>query len=126
MAELVKSKNGVQAIDVNEAIKFIFTESGYGDAYEAGTVVSTFSLNESVTEEGDMVTTIINELFYEGEFVAEAVDEVEEEEEVEAEEQDTEEEVSEEEVAQGMTAKELMKAFKDIEDLISDPQVGDE
>lgn len=128
MAELVKSKNGVQAIDVNEAIKFIFTESGYGDAYENETVVSTFSLNESVTEDEDMVTTILNELFYDGELVTEAVAEVEEEEEeeVETEEEDAEEEVSEEEVAQGMTAKELMKAFKDIEDLISDPQVGDD
>jgi len=120
VSELVKNKNGVEAIDVNEAIKFIFRESGYQDVYDIEPVVSTFSLNESVTEEEDMVNIIINELFLDGEEVIEEA--VAEEEEIEAEEvEETEEE--EEEVAQGMTAKELMKAFKDIEDLISDTEV---
>ena len=40
--------------------------------------------------------------------------------------EETEEEATEDEVAQGMTARELMKAFKDVEDLVSGPEMEDE
>ena len=122
MSNLVKAKNGVEAVDINEALKYIFNNSGYEDLYSDSPIVSTFSLNESLSEDDDIVKTILNELILEKEAVIEPEEEVEE---VEAE-AEVEEPESEEEVAQGMTAKELMKAFKDVEDLVSGPDMGDE
>ena len=122
MSELLKSKNGVQAIDVNSGIKYLFENSGFDGIYEDSSIESNFNLADGLTETPDAVEMILNELILEKEAVMEPEEEVEE---VEAE-AEVEEPESEEEVAQGMTAKELMKAFKDVEDLVSGPDMGDE
>lgn len=123
MSDLVKSKNGVEAIDINEALKFIFNNSGYEDLYSDQGIASTFSLDESISQEDDFVRMLVEELILE---MPLAPLEKEEEEEVAEVSKEPEEESTEDEVAQGMTARELMKAFKDVEDLISGPEMEDE
>lgn len=149
MAEMLKSKNGVEAIDVNNGLKYIFEHSGYESVYSDEAVVSSFRLNEELSSDEDVVEMIMSELF------TEALDPVGKEDKdvnndgkvdktdkylknrrdaigkaikgkgkKKKEDDDDEPEMDdleEEEVTQGMTAKDLMKALKDIEALIEDP-----
>ena len=199
MSEMLKSKNGVEAIDVNNAIRFIFEHSGYSNLYDDNSVVSTFSLTESLSSDEDAADFIMEELFNEGvlgavakgagaakkgvkntvrtmsntaaklklmntmrkrgerdEEVNEKLDPVGQEDDdvnndgkvdktdkylknrrekvgqaIAAKKDgkkkvDAEDLEEEEEVANGMTAKELMKALRDIETLIEDPLDQDE
>ena len=196
MSEMLKSKNGVEAIDVNNAIRFIFEHSGYSDLYDDNSVVSTFSLTESLSSDEDASDFIMEELFNEGVLgavasatkkaakktgeyavkgtvrgatmnharkrgardaeVNERLDPVGQEDDdvnndgkvdktdkylknrrekvgqaIAAKKDgkkkvDAEDLEEEEEVANGMTAKELMKALRDIETLIEDPLDQDE
>lgn len=138
MAEMLKSKNGVQAIDVNQGIKFLFENSGFADVYSGDSIISNFSLNESLTSEEDDVTLILQELMsenkdkgYPEKGIEGGTEEAEEEEKKRKKKSKSKEDKEEaeeamEEEAPGMTAKELMKALADIEDLVSGPDMGDE
>ena len=61
LAAMLKSKNGVEAIDINEGIRFIFEEAGYSDLYNEKEVISTFSLTESLTSDVDEFVQMILE-----------------------------------------------------------------
>ena len=96
-SDLLKSKNGVEAIDINEAIKYLFTQSGYSDLYEEEEIVSSFQLQESLTTDSEMVDLLMDKLMLEkkkkadkDEAEAEAPEDSEDPEE--AEEDDDEEE----------------------------------
>lgn len=124
MSELLKSKNGVEAIDVNAGLRYLFENSGFDDIYIDDSVQSSFTLTEGMDNSSETVDMILNELILEKEAVMEP--EQEEEEEVAEAPEETQEEPTEDEVAQGMTARELMKAFKDVEDLVSGTEMEDE
>lgn len=138
MAEMLKSKNGVQAIDVNQGIKFLFENSGFADIYSADSIISNFSLNESLTSDDEDIKMIFNELMsenkdkgYPEKGIEGGTEEAEEEEKKRKKKSKSKEDKEEaeeamEEEAPGMTAKELMKALADIEDLVSGPDMGDE
>ena len=149
LASMLKSKNGVEAIDINEGIRFIFEEAGYSDLYEEKEVISTFSLNESLTSDVDEFVSMILEKLVggqkkldvepkggDGDIDAKDLkklraskkkkksskdDEDEEEEAVEA--------MQEEEIepVRSMSTAELMKTLSDLEELIDQPtDIGEE
>ena len=62
MSAMLKSKNGVQAIDVNSGLKFLFTESGFDEVYKEAPV-SDFALSNPLTEEKEDVDFILDELY---------------------------------------------------------------
>lgn len=66
MASMLKSKNGVQAIDVNSGLRFLFTESGFDAVYEEQRV-SDFALNSPLTEEKEDVDFILAEIYKQAE-----------------------------------------------------------
>jgi len=114
MSEMLKSKNGVEAIDVNNGIRFLFTESGYDDLYEEATVTSTFSLNESLVEDRDeFVAMIVDELILEKKDKKKKKKEPSEAEE--------ESDAMEEEES-SMTTKELMDTLSELEQSLEGPE----
>lgn len=151
MADMLKSKNGVEAIDVNNGIKFLFENSGYNQLYVDQPVVSSFNLNEELSSDDDVVNMIMSEI-YEANLdpVGKEDDDIDNDgkantksdkylknrrkavqkamsskknkkEDKEEKDDDEMDDLEEEELASGMTAKDLMKALKDIEALIEDP-----
>jgi len=64
MSEMLKGKNGVEAVDINAGMKYLFEHSLLSELYDNSPVASTFDLNESVGD-SDMVTFIMNELMLE-------------------------------------------------------------
>jgi len=125
MSEMLKSKNGVEAIDVNNGIRFLFTESGYDDLYEEATVTSTFSLNESLVEDRDeFVAMIVDELILEKKDKKKEKEEKEgrKEEKKKPSEAEEESDAMEEEEVSTMSTQELMKTLSDIEELVSGPE----
>ena len=129
MSEMLKGKNGVEAIDVNEGLKYLFSQSGLSDIYEENSVRSDFSLNESIESDEDFVSFILDTLVLEKD---ENIDKEEKEDEEEEEEEDEEEENDKDEkkLKEGDSSIEntsdLMKSLSDLEDLISGPDLGDE
>ena len=148
MAEMLKSKNGVQAIDVNQGIKYLFENSGFADVYEAEAIISNFSLNESVTSDEEDIEMILSELISEKKKLVGGQKKLDVEPEggdgdidekdlkklrdskkkkkaSKSEDEDEDEKEAEEsmdEAGDAMTARELMKSLSDIEELISGPQ----
>jgi hypothetical protein len=128
MSEMLKGKNGVEAIDVNEGLKYLFSESGLSEIYEEGSVRSDFSLNESLESDEDFVSFILDTL------VLEKDEKVKKDDEKEEEEDDDEEEEKEEKDEKKLKEDEssiedtsdLMKSLSELEDLISGPDLGDE
>ena len=154
-SDLLKSKNGVEAIDINEAIKYLFTQSGYSDLYEEEEIVSSFQLQESLTKDSEMVDLLMDKLMLEKKKKEEEEDKPEakapedSEDPEEAEEDDDEEEsedkpkkkkkgkkdkeekedddaLEENEEEKTMSTKDLMKNLKDLEDLIGGPEEFDQ
>jgi len=129
MSEMLKGKNGVEAIDVNEGLKYLFSESGLADIYEENSVRSDFSLNESIESEEDFVSFILDTLVLEKDEKVkkedEKEDDEEEEDESEEEEKGEKKKLKEDESSIGNTS-DLMKSLSDLEDLISGPDLGDE
>lgn len=149
-SDLLKSKNGVEAIDINEAIKYLFTQSGYSDLYEEEEIVSSFQLQESLTTDSEMVDLLMDKLMLEKkkkEDKPEAKAPEDSEDPEEAEEDDDEEEsedkpkkkkkgkkdkedeedaLEENEEEKTMSTKDLMKNLKDLEDLIGGPEEFDQ
>jgi len=124
MSTLLKGKNGVQAIDVNSGLRFLFTESGFDSVY-ADRPVSDFALNSPLTDSKEDVDFILSELY----------DHAIEEEQAVAEKkkpaskkkpdsESTEEEDAIEE--DGESVEDFMKKVKEIEDLLDSPDLGDE
>lgn len=62
MSAMLKSKNGVQAIDVNNGLRFLFTESGFDGVYTESPV-SDFALNSPLTEDKEDVDFMLSELY---------------------------------------------------------------
>lgn len=116
LSEMLKSKNGVQAIDVNNGLRYLFENSGFAELYEEESISSTFNLSESVEEDNDAVALIMEELY--GEAIA-----VTDKQDKEIEEQPEEEEKSEVEsdAPDKMSTKELMNTLNDLEQLIGEP-----
>ena len=129
MSEMLKGKNGVEAIDVNEGLKYLFSESGLADIYEENSVRSDFSLNESIESEEDFVSFILDTLVLEKDEKVkkedEKEDDEEEEDESEEEEKGEKKKLKEDESSIGNTS-DLMKSLSDLEDLISGPEMEDE
>ena len=155
-SDLLKSKNGVEAIDINEAIKYLFTQSGYSDLYEEEEIVSSFQLQESLTKDSEMVDLLMDKLMLEKkkkkkeeEDKPEAKAPEDSEDPEEAEEDDDEEEsedkpkkkkkgkkdkeekendddLEENKEEKTMSTKDLMKNLKDLEDLIGGPEEFDQ
>lgn len=65
LSNILKSKNGVEAIDINEALKYLFTQSGYSDLYNDDAISSSFQLNESLTDDSEVVELLMDELMLE-------------------------------------------------------------
>jgi len=129
LSELLKGKNGVEAIDINEGLRFLFENSGLGDFYDDENIVSTFQLSESVSDEEDIVSFIMNNLISEEDAPAvldlpvDQAEEEDEDEEVEGEEESD----SEEKDMSTMSTKELMNTLSDIEQMIGEPlDIGDQ
>lgn len=139
MAEMLKGKNGVQAIDVNQGMKYLFENSGFAEVYEVQPIVSNFSLNESVTEDEEDLEMILSELVSEAETSEPGEEEKKKkkkaksskkkDDEDEEDDEDEKKEMSSDDAAEAvseeentMTTQELMKALSDIEDLVSGPQ----
>lgn len=114
LSEMLKSKNGVQAIDVNNGMRYLFENSGFSELYEDEVLSESFNLSESVEEEGDAVKLIMEELY--GEAVAEQEPEVAQE-----EPKQQKSEVVDEETPDKLTTKELMDSLNDLEQLIGEP-----
>ena len=129
MSEMLKGKNGVEAIDVNEGLKYLFSQSGLSEIYEEASVRSDFSLNESLESDEDFVSFILDTLVLEKDEKVKKDDEKEEEEEDDDEEEE-EEEKDEKKLKEGDSSIEntsdLMKSLSELEDLISGPDLGDE
>lgn len=133
LSEMLKSKNGVEAIDVNNGIKFLFTESGYDSIYVDQSIASTFSLNESMVEDkAEFVDMILGDLILEKkeekkkkEEKNKKKEEEEEEEKKESKAEDESESIEETEES-AMSTKELMDALSEIESIIDDPVLEDE
>ena len=132
MSEMLKNKNGIEAIDINEGIKYLFENSGLTKFYEDEHISSSFELNEAVGEE-DSVSLIMNKLILEDEdAVLDIIDKEEEEEEVKSSDKDEkpsseeEEEVKSSDEVEVMSTKDLMNTLKDIEDLVSGPEELDQ
>ena len=124
LSEMLKSKNGVEAIDVNNGIKFLFTESGYDSIYVDQSIASTFSLNESMVEDkAEFVDMILGELVLEKK--KEKKEEKKKEKKKESEAEDESESIEETEES-AMSTKELMDALSEIESIIDDPVLEDE
>ena len=152
MCEMLKSKNGVQAIDVNQGLKYLFENSGFAELYSQQPIISSFSLNESLTSDEEDVEMILSELISEKKEkkkldpVGKEDDDVDNDGDSDSsdeylkkrrkavgkamgkdkEEKDKEEAMEEEEVST-MSTQELMKTLSDIEELVSGPEdLGDE
>lgn len=129
MSEMLKGKNGVEAIDVNEGLKYLFSESGLSEIYEENSVRSDFSLNESIESDEDFVSFILDTLVLEKDEKVKKDDEKEEDED-EDEEDDEEEKKDEKKLKEDESSIEdtsdLMKSLSELEDLISGPDLGDE
>ena len=120
VSEMLKGKNGVEALDVNEGIKYLFINSGYSDIYDDASLASSFNLNESLSEDDDIVGDIIKNLIFEDYDNSLVVEETPQANELENETS------NEEEVEDGMSARELMRTLKEVEDLIADPLDSEE
>jgi hypothetical protein len=115
LSEMLKSKNGVQAIDVNNGLRYLFENSGFAELYEEESISSTFNLSESVEEDNDAVALIMEELY--GEAIA-----VTDKQDKEIEEQPEEEKSEvESDAPDKMSTKELMNTLNDLEQLIGEP-----
>lgn len=128
MSEMLKSKNGVEALDVNAGLRFLFTESGYDDLYDDQAVASTFSLNESMVEDkSEFVEMILDELILEKKKSKKSKAKKDEKEEEEEEKEKPEEESDAlEERENVLSTKELMDALSEIEDIVDEPALEDE
>jgi hypothetical protein len=122
MAAMLKGKNGVQAIDVNSGLRFLFTESGFDAVYQ-GRPVSDFALNSPLTDSKEDVDFILAELY----------DQVTEEEKKEKKKPaskskpdsgETEEEDAIEE--EGESVEDFMKKVAEIEDIINPTDISEE
>lgn len=114
VSEMLKGKNGVEAIDVNAGINYLFTESGLSEVFDTKT--TTFKLNESLTDNDEETRAMLMELI--GHSIEEAaVAEPEAEQETEPEEQADEEPKSD-----AISTQELMKMLSDIEDMVEGPE----
>jgi hypothetical protein len=146
MADLaisLKAKNGVEAIDVNNAIKFLFEQAGYSDLYDQEPVRSTFDLNESLTEDVDEFVEMIMEKLVggqkkldvepeggDGDIDAKDLKKLRDRKgkKKKSSDKDPEDEVmQEEESVDSVSTADLMKTLSDLEELIDSPQnLGDE
>ena len=127
MSEMLKGKNGVEAIDVNEGLKYLFSESGLSEIYEEGSVRSDFSLNESLESDEDFVSFILDTLVLEKDEKVKKDDEKEEDEEDDEEEEEKKDEKKlKEDESSIEDTSDLMKSLSELEDLISGPDLGDE
>ena len=126
VSEMLKGKNGVQALDINEGIKYLFTNSGYANLYEEAEISSNFQLKEKLVEDTEMVDLILGELLIENK---KKPAKVQESVAVEEPSEDVTEEAPEEEVEDveiGYTSRELLKKLSEIEALIDNPDMEDE
>jgi len=128
MSEMLKGKNGVEAVDINAGMKYLFEHSLLSELYDNSPVASTFDLNESVGD-SDMVTFIMNELMLEESPESKRKREVADkrkEKESEGPESDKstkkKERKDEEEEASSLSTKELIDSLKEIEELIGEPE----
>ena len=128
MSEMLKGKNGVEAVDINAGMKYLFEHSLLSELYDNSPVASTFDLNESVGD-SDMVTFIMNELMLEespeSKRKKEVADKRKEKESGGAESDKPakkKERKDEEEEASSLSTKELIDSLKEIEELIGEPE----
>ena len=123
MSNLLKGKNGVQAIDVNSGLRFLFTESGF-DAIYADRPVSDFALDSPLTDSKEDVDFILAEL-YNHAIKEEKKDKPSSKKKRSADSESTEEEDAIEE--EGESVEDFMKKVAEIEDIVSGPEdLGDE
>ena len=115
MSEMLKSKNGVEAIDINKGLRYLFENSGLADVYEDSGISIDFSLQESFDSSDDVVKLIMEEL------MDEQVAEVEEEEDAETAEVNQVGSSKKEDGASSLSTKELIDTLKDIESLLDEP-----
>jgi len=115
MSEMLKSKNGVEAIDINKGLRYLFENSGLADVYEDSGISIDFSLQESFDSSDDVVKLIMEEL------MDEQVAEVEEEEDAETAEVNQVGSSKKEDGTSSLSTKELIDTLKDIESLLDEP-----
>ena len=127
MSEMLKGKNGVEAVDINAGMKYLFEHSLLSELYDNSPVASTFDLNESVGD-SDMVTFIMNELMLEespeSKRKKEVADKRKEKESggAESDKPAKKKERKDEEEASSLSTKELIDSLKEIEELIGEPE----
>jgi hypothetical protein len=143
LATSLKAKNGVEAIDVNNAIKFLFEQAGYSDLYDQEPVRSTFDLNESLTEDVDEFVEMIMEKLVggqkkldvepeggDGDIDAKDLKKLRDRKGKKKKSSDkdpADEVMQEEESVDSVSTADLMKTLSDLEELIDSPQnLGDE
>lgn len=122
MSNLLKGKNGVQAIDVNSGLRFLFTESGF-DAVYADRPVSDFALDSPLTDSKEDVDFILAEIY------DHAIEEGKTKKKKPASDslksqEDTEDEDAIEE--EGESVEDFMKKVAEIEDIINPTDLSDE
>ena len=129
MSEMLKGKNGVEAIDINAGLRYLFENSGLNELYGDESISSSFNLNEAVSGDDDMVEFIINELMSEETKDERATRKAKEnrrkreEGEDKKKEGDKEERTDEEEEeSNSLSTKELIDSLKEIEQLIGEPE----
>jgi len=120
MSEMLKGKNGVEAIDINTGLRYLFENSGLTDLYDDGSISSTFSLTESVGDESS-VEFILRELLSE-ETPQEKKREREKEARRKKEQGDNKDRKDEEEETPTLSTQDLISSLKEIEELIGEPE----
>lgn len=118
MSTMLKSKNGVQAIDVNNGLRFLFTESGFDQVYQEAPV-SDFALNSPLTEEKDDVDFILDELYEAATKSEKDKKDAEEPEKEEKKAKSSSDEGDEEDAIEEKSVEEFMRDVAEIEDIIN-------
>jgi len=109
VSEMLKSKNGVQAIDVNNGLKYLFTESGFSEVY-GDKIITEFTLSESLSDSKDDVDYILKNIYDQ--------DIIEEEASAQTEVQPEPEEEEDVPAKEGSSVEDFMRQVKEIEDII--------
>ena len=129
MGSMLKSKNGVQAIDVNSGLRFLFTESGF-DALYSEAPVSDFALNNPLTESKDDVDFILAELYEQAKKEDEKSEEPESEEDKpkkkKAKDQSTSDTSEDEDAIEETSVEDFMRSVAEIEDIINPEEETEE
>ena len=119
MSEMLKGKNGVEAIDINAGMRYLFENSSLDSIYDDSTVVGSFNLNESLDESNEMVDFIMEELL--GEKKETKKESKKDKNRFEAAIKESPESEVEDEEGTTLSTKELIDTLKEIEDLVGEP-----